>query len=512
MEYLQRTACANTPNDAGESAPEEDSVEDANAKETGNTSPEMLLSVFEQLMAAVRGPFVDREAAALHLANELVRRWCEAELTRLGERYGDEVRVDGDTYRRHARGTRRYHTLCGAIEVPRDIYRLVGVHNGPTVVPLELEAGIVENATPALAFSVVQGFAERPLRHYEAEMAAAHRSVPSRSTLERIGKRIGVRVREALPLVEPIVRASEVVPAEAYSMSIGLDRTTVPMAEHVEAARRCRQRPYVRRPPEPIAVAYRMAYVATIAIHDREGTTLVSKRLGSTADEGPRALLDRLGAEVRYVLSQRDLVLTIVQDGAPELWNLVDEWLEREGLTAGAKLIDRFHVDERLAQICEAITYTTDDARDLYRRWREQLNRSDTAIDRICRHLNELADHQVLGQVDGDPMPAYWANVARPTITGERAQIAWGHLGYLDRHRKYLRYASCRRRGLAIGSGVTEGACKSVITMRFKRSGQRWFEQGLSPCLQLRALHLNERLRPCFDLLVAARTASLAAA
>jgi hypothetical protein len=58
----------------------------------------------------------------------------------------------------------------------------------------------------------------------------------------------------------------------------------------------------------------------------------------------------------------------------------------------------------------------------------------------------------------------------------------------------------------------TEGACKSVITMRFKRSGQRWFEEGLSPCLQLRALHLNARLRPCFDLLVTARAATLEAA
>jgi hypothetical protein len=59
---------------------------------------------------------------------------------------------------------------------------------------------IVENATPALAFSVLQGFAERPLRHYEAEMEAAHRSLPSRSALERIGKRVGVRIREAPPL------------------------------------------------------------------------------------------------------------------------------------------------------------------------------------------------------------------------------------------------------------------------------------------------------------------------
>src|SRR5207237_1351804 len=85
-------------------------------------------------------------------------------------------------YRRHATGVRRYHTLCGAVEVRRDSYRRVGVHNGPTVVPLEVAAGIVENATPALAASVLEGFAMMPLRDYEGEMRAAHRVVPSRTS------------------------------------------------------------------------------------------------------------------------------------------------------------------------------------------------------------------------------------------------------------------------------------------------------------------------------------------
>ena len=224
-------------------------------------------------------------------------------------------------------------------------------------------------------------------------------------------------------------------------------------------------------------------------------------------------MLRRLAGEVRHVLSQKpDLPLTIVQDGAPELWNLVDAWLEREGFRADVKLIDRFHVDERLAQICEAVTHRIEVARDLYQRWRCQLDRSDGAIDRICRRLNELSNHRLFGEVEGDPPPAYWKDIGRSTIAGERAQIAWGHLAYLERHRKYLRYASSRRRGLPIGSGVTEGACKSVVTMRFKRSGQRWFQHGLSPCLQLRALHLNARLRPCFDFVIATRSASLGAA
>ena len=486
-------------------------MKNATANWARETSVDTLVTLFESLVARTGGTFRDREQAALELANELVRRWCENDLTRLANGYGDEVRVDGNTYRRHARGTRRYHTLCGSIDVPRDTFRLVGKHNGPTIVPLELETGIVENATPALAFSVTQGFAERPLRHYEAEMSAAHRRVPSRSTLERIGKRVGERIRAALPLVETIVRASERIPDAAHSISVGLDRTTVPMAEPAERSR-CRTRPYVRRPPEPVTVAFRMAYVATLAIHDEDGETLRSTRLASTAGEGPDELLRRLGAEVRHVLSQRpNLMLTVVQDGAPELWKLVDHWLERERFTTAAKLIDRFHVDERLAQICLAVTHRVEVARDLYQAWHTQLNRSDGAIDRICRRLNELSD-AYLGQVDGDPMPRFWESRAKYRLSGEAATTAWTNLAYLDRHRKYLRYASARRRGLPIGSGVTEGACKSVITMRFKRCGQRWFEEGLAPCLQLRALHLNERLRPCFDLLLTSRKASLAVA
>jgi hypothetical protein len=57
-----------------------------------------------------------------------------------------------------------------------------------------------------------------------------------------------------------------------------------------------------------------------------------------------------------------------------------------------------------------------------------------------------------------------------------------------------MRYATSLRRGYPIGSGPTEGACKSVVTMWFKRSGQRWLESGLAPCLSLRALYLSEAI------------------
>ncbi|MCE9577375.1 MAG: hypothetical protein K8W52_29775 [Deltaproteobacteria bacterium] len=58
-----------------------------------------------------------------------------------------------------------------------------------------------------------------------------------------------------------------------------------------------------------------------------------------------------------------------------------------------------------------------------------------------------------------------------------------------------MRYATARARGFPIGSGVTEGACKPVVTACFKRSDQRWSERCLSGCWTVRAQRLSERLR-----------------
>ncbi len=54
----------------------------------------------------------------------------------------------------------------------------------------------------------------------------------------------------------------------------------------------------------------------------------------------------------------------------------------------------------------------------------------------------------------------------------------WKAYRYLRRHRRLMDYAGYRRRGLPIGSGVTEAACKTVFTQRFKRSGMRWSHEA----------------------------------
>jgi hypothetical protein len=165
-----------------------------------------------------------------------------------------------------------------------------------------------------------------------------------------------------------------------------------------------------------------------------------------------------------------------------------------------------------MAEVCELVTWDAPTARTLRESWQMCLDRSDTAIDRICRRIDELLGHVLLGALDDDPPPEFWRTRARRRLSAETQRIVSGHVEYFRNHRQRIRYASSLRHGYPIGSGPTEGACKSVVTMRFQRSGQRWFESGLSPCLSLRALHLSDRLRPCFAKLQAARFATLSAA
>jgi hypothetical protein len=54
-----------------------------------------------------------------------------------------------------------------------------------------------------------------------------------------------------------------------------------------------------------------------------------------------------------------------------------------------------------------------------------------------------------------------------------------------------MQYAEFRRRGLPIGSGVTEAACKTVFTQRLKLSGMRWSRVGAQTILNLRVALLS---------------------
>jgi hypothetical protein len=92
----------------------------------------------------------------------------------------------------------------------------------------------------------------------------------------------------------------------------------------------------------------------------------------------------------------------------------------------------------------------------------------------------------------------------RRMVKAQKAEF-WKAYRYLRRHRRWMDYQGYRRRGLPIGSGVTEAACKTVFTQRFKRSGMRWRHVSGQVILDLRVIHLSALWDQVFAADLAAR-------
>jgi hypothetical protein len=185
--------------------------------------------------------------------------------------------------------------------------------------------------------------------------------------------------------------------------------------------------------------------------------------------------------DLRAAHAQRpDLLVGVVQDGAPEMWNLVRAGLAEEPSVAAVggafEVIDRHHLLERL---CDALLITkhTPAHREKKRHeWSDALDRDAGAIDRIEEEI--IALH----------------NAHRGTT---RTKL-YAHRTYIENNKDRMRYAELLKRGLPIGSGVTEGACKSLVQVRAKGCGQRWLPNGLDAVLLLRGLEMSDRLPAAF--------------
>ncbi len=159
------------------------------------------------------------------------------------------------------------------------------------------------------------------------------------------------------------------------------------------------------------------------------------------------------------------------RDGQPLTW----EWV-----------LDFYHVCGYIGQMADALfgAETTAGARWFakMRRWLCE-RRHGTA--QVARSATQLLD--------------------RRRMTKAQRTVFWKAYRYLRRHRRWMDYQGYRRRGLPIGSGVTEAACKTVFTQRFKRSGMRWGHESGQVILDLRVVYLSGLWEEAFARDLAAR-------
>ena len=74
----------------------------------------------------------------------------------------------------------------------------------------------------------------------------------------------------------------------------------------------------------------------------------------------------------------------------------------------------------------------------------------------------------------------------------EHEELKRENIGYFTRNTKRMHYDQYLARGLHIGSGIAESACKCLVQARLKQAGMRWSPDGAASILQLRRLWLDE--------------------
>lgn len=409
----------------------------------------------------------EREAHAVFV--EVEREVLAEELERLDVDL-PYVLIDGRVHHRVLRCKTCYTSAAGPIEVERTLYR-AGTEKA--VVPLELNAGIIEGQwTPLAARQMSWVVAHLSPQEGESLFRELGGMQPSKSSLDRLPKRLSARWEAGREGFEAALRAGQAVPEEAVTLAISLDGVMVPMKDGERTEKREQARVQGKHVQGP--AGYQEVGCGTLSFYDAEGEYLDSLRFARMPESKKATLKETQRAEVEAILGQRpDLTVVKLADGAHDNWSYLGT-----AFPQGVEVVDFFHAAEQLkAAFDAAYGERSPKAQAQFEKYRHLLREDGDGVSKVIRALVHL----------------HRTHPRRRRI----AQV----LGYFRRHRHRMRYTETAEKNLPIGSGVVEAACRTLATQRLKRSGMRWRHPGGQAILTLRALIQSRRFEQAWEML-----------
>ena len=433
------------------------------------------IAALERLEAAISQVRGQHEGNFERLERELHALFVTAERELLGEELErldidvPSVLVEGEVHHRVLRGTETYTSAAGPVTVTRSLYRS---GKSSAVVPMELRAGMVAGHwTPLAARQALWVVTHLTPGEGEGLFRELGNMRPSKSSLDRLPKRLGESWEAQREAFEADLRAQLEVPDEAVTVSVSLDGVMAPMKDGERQAVRASQRADGKRTKGP--AGYREVGCATLSFHDAEGERLSTVRMARMPESKKATLKSMLSAELDGVVTRHpELTLVKLADGAK------DNWTYLHGIFPEAEeVVDYFHAVSHLKKAFDAAYgENTTQALGQFKKYRHILRDDANGVEKVIRALVYLRKH----------------HPRRKAIATE--------LGYFRGHRHRMRYAQMTARDLPIGSGIVEAACKTLVTQRMKRSGMRWRHEGGQAILTFRSLTQSGRFNAAWGL------------
>jgi hypothetical protein len=385
---------------------------------------------------------------------------------------------DDNVYRRRDRSPRRQGigTRFGTIALERIRYEPCDADLGLTsLFPLEMRLGIVSGkVTLALADRLGQWTAQHTQETVHRLLYEEHHVSWSVTTIRKIMADLSAELAplthqaQVEHLLNLLQQAHDSKGPHRPVLTVGRDGIFVPLRKDTK---------------------YREAATATVAVLDRSGRRLGTVYLGHMPEPGQRTLSQQLTTLLTAVLNgwQGPLPrLQYVTDGGhhpseyfatvlqPMLHPCTGKLLEWEWV------VDYYHACLYVTKLGEVLFgKETKEAASWAAKMRRWLKNKMSGLLRV---LHSAAAHAWRLEFTAAEQKAY----------DDAYQYLQTRMGFMD-------YWSCRQRGLAIGSGITEAACKTLFTQRFKQSGMKWSLEGGQVVVDLRVIWISKLWRTVFE-------------
>ncbi len=301
---------------------------------------------------------------------------------------------------------------------------------------------------------------------------------PSATAIQHIVRPVGDLIERRSEDLDSAIRAEEAIPKGTRVLAASLDGVNVLLQEPGVKRGRPGERPGLDSSPVS-PTSYKNAMVGSISFYGtvpkgKDGPQrLASRYVARMPEKEALTFKQQFEGELAGVEDRlpEKVVKVLLLDGHRTLWKYAEG---AERFAEYEKLIDFYHTTEHLSKAAEALFGKgSRRAEGWYTQYRVKLLEEDDAAAAILRSLDYYRHRQRLGKTRQD------------ALAQERT--------FFSRNRHRMTYASFRRRGLPIGNGPVEAACKTLVKTRLCRSGMRWSRVGGQRILSLRTYVKSQR-------------------
>lgn len=395
-------------------------------------------SVTIQVQVQLHGSMLAMEEAILDAVNRVGNLATQEALFRF-DTDGSPIQVG--TVKMTSKGPvpKEYQTPYGSVMVPRHVYQTSD--GGRTYCPLDSQARILVTSTPRFAKVISSKYGEFGSGRVAKDLLGNHgRSVP-RSFVQNISEVVGAI---ALAREETWTYTTPIPDDKVIDVVVlGVDGTCAHMCED----------------------GWRETMVGSITLYSH-GDRIHSTYIGAIPEYGKATFYERMEREIQHVKDILPKAIYVgLADGAKGNWDFLKKHTSHQ-------TVDFYHATEYLTKVADSAYY------------RQPKDRAAWLYD-ACHRLkhNKTGPNALIGEMK---------TFLHAANSDEHREKIDASLTYFQNQKKRMTYAENAERGIPIGSGVTEAACKTIVKQRLCCSGMKWKGKGASIVLALRCMTHTE--------------------